>query len=172
MRAEKQLLLDEIKEKIDQSKAMVLASYQKLSPNTTAGFRDSLRKIGGGLEVVRKRVLIKAAEASGVQLDPDILEGHIAVIFADEDPVATTKLIFAFSKENEDTLKVLGGRLEGQLCTGADIEMISMLPGKDEMRAQFLGLLEAPMSQTLAVVEALLSSVMHCLENKAQKGEQ
>lgn len=170
MRAEKQFLLDEIKEKIDQSKVMVLASYQKLSPNATAGFRDSLRQQGGCLEVVRKRVLLKAVEASGFSLDADVLEGHIAVIFA-EDPILTTKLIFQFSKENEDVLKVLGGRFEGQMCTGKDVEIISQMPSKDEMRAQFLGLLEAPMSQTLAVVEALLSSVMHCLDNKAQKGE-
>ncbi len=172
MRAEKQLLLDEIKEKIDQSKSMVLASYQQLSPNMTAGFRDTLRKQGGCLEVVRKRVLIKAAQAAGISLDSDTLEGHIAVIFAEGDPVSTAKMIFQFSKENEDVLKVLGGRFEGQLCSGKDVEIISQMPGKDEMRAQFLGLLEAPMSQTLAVVEALLSTVMHCLENKAQKGDQ
>jgi len=172
MIAEKQLLLDEIKEKIDQSKALFLASYQKLSPNMTAGFRNTLRTQKASMEVVRKRILLKAAEAAGIQLDPSTLEGHIAVIFADDDPVATTKLIFSFSRENENTLKILGGLLEGKFCSGSDIELISQLPGKDEMRAQFLGLLEAPMSQTLAVVEALLSSVMHCLENKVQKSEQ
>ena len=35
-------------------------------------------------------------------------------------------------------------------------KQISKLPGKDEMRAQFLGLLEAPMAQTLAVMEAVI----------------
>jgi large subunit ribosomal protein L10 len=39
------------------------------------------------------------------------------------------------------------------------------------MRAQLLGTFEAPMSQTLAVVEAILCSVLHCLENKAQLSE-
>lgn len=172
MREEKQLLLDEIKEKIDQSTAMVLTSYQQLSPNMTASFRETLRKQGGTLEVVRKRVLIKAAQAAGISLNVDELEGHIAVIFTQADPVTTTKLVFQFSKDNEDVLKVLGGQFEGQLVSGKDVEIISKMPGKDEMRAQFLGLLEAPMSQTLAVVEALLSTVMHCLENKSQQGEQ
>ena len=48
-----------------------------------------------------------------------------------------------------------------------DLEIISQLPTKDVMRSQLLGLFEAPMSQTLAVMEALLCSVPHCLENKA-----
>lgn len=171
MRADKQLLLDEIRENIDNAKALVLMSYQKLEPNATAAFRDNLRKQGAGLEVVRKRVLAKAAQASGLGIDIDAFEGHIALVYASEDPVAATKTVFDFSKENDDILKILGGKFEGQLCSAADVEKIAKLPGKDEMRAQFLGLLEAPMSQTLAVVEALLTSVLHCLENKSQEGD-
>lgn len=169
MRAEKQFLLDEIQEKIVRSKAIVVASYQKLAPNAANEFRNNLRKQGGDLEVVRKRIFAKAAKASGMTLDEDTLQGHIALIFTTEDPVVMTKTIFGFSKENGDTLTVLGGRVEGQVCTASDVERISKLPGKDEMRAQFLGTLEAPMSQSLAVVEALLSSVMHCIENKCQE---
>ncbi len=170
MRQEKQLLLDEIKEKIDLSKSMVLASYQQLTPNATADFRMNIAKHGGCVEVVRKRILVKAAEAAGFGLNIEALPGHIAIIFSGEDPVATTKLLYQFSKDNNDVLEVVGGRFEGQTCSSSDIELISQMPNKEEMRAQFLGLLEAPMSQTLAVVEALLTSVMHCIENKSQEG--
>lgn len=169
MRPEKQLLLDEIKDKIAGSKAIVLASYKKLEPNAAAAFRTNLAKTGGSLEVVKKRVLIKAAEVAGVALDPALLQGHIAVVFADQDPVQTTKAVFQFSKENEEVLEVIGGRFEGSLCSAQDVVQISKLPSKDEMRAQFLGTLEAPLAQTLAVIDALLTSVMHCLDNKSQQ---
>jgi large subunit ribosomal protein L10 len=167
MRPEKQLLLNEIKDKIAGSKAIVIASYKRLEPNAASMFRTNLAKTGGGLEVVKKRVLIKAAQDAGVALDPAQLQGHIAVVFANEDPVQTTKAIFQFSKENEEVLEVLGGRFEGAVCSAQDVEQISKLPSKDEMRSQFLGTLEAPLSQTLSVIEALLTSVMHCLENKS-----
>ena len=55
-------------------------------------------------------------------------------------------------------------------CSASDVEQISKLPSKEEMRAQFLGTLEAPLSQTLGVIEALLTTVMHCLENKSGQG--
>ena len=51
----------------------------------------------------------------------------------------------------------------------SDVERLSKLPSKDEMRAQFLSVLEAPMSQTLAVMEALLTSVPYCLDNKCKQ---
>ena len=172
MRKEKQLLLDEIKEKIDGSTAMVLTSYQSLKPNLSADFRMQLNKAGGGFSVVKKRVLVKAANAEGVELDEDALEGHIGVAFAYEDPISMTKAVFDFAKTNKDVLTVIGGQFEGRLMSAEDVKAISQLPSKDEMRAQFIGLLEAPMSQTLSVVEALLTSIMHCLENKSQAGQE
>jgi len=168
MRPEKQLLLDDVKDRIADSKAIVLASYKRLEPNASAAFRINLAKTGGSLEVVKKRVLVKAAQVAGVELDPALLQGHIAVVFANEDPVQTTKVVYQFCQENEQVLEVIGGRFEGSFCSASDVEQISKLPSKDEMRAQFLGTLEAPLSQTLAVIEALLTSVMHCLDNRSE----
>jgi large subunit ribosomal protein L10 len=167
MRPEKQLLLDDIKDRIAGSKAIVLASYKRLEPNAASKFRSNLAKTGGSLEVVKKRVLMKAAQVAGLTLDPALLQGHIAVVFATQDPIQTTKAVYQFSKENEEVLEVIGGRFEGTLCSAKDVEQISNLPSKDEMRAQFLGTLEAPLSQSLAVIDALLTSVMHCLDNKS-----
>jgi large subunit ribosomal protein L10 len=169
MRPEKQFLLDEIQEKFANSKALVFASYKRLEPNVAAGFRSNLAKIGSSLEVVRKRVLIKAAQVAGVSLSKELLQGHIAVFFAEQDPIQTTKTIYQFCSENENVLTVLCGRFEGAICSAQDVEQISKLPSKDEMRSQFLGTLEAPMSQTLAVFEALMTSIMYCFDNKCEQ---
>jgi len=172
MRPEKSILLKEIKDKIDASKALVLATYSKMSPNTAANFRVNIGKTGGTFEVVKKRILIKAAEQAGFSLDHGMLRGHIGVVFAEEDPVQTTKCLYDFAKENEKILDVLAGRFEGVLCSAKDVELISKLPGRDEMRSQLLGLFEAPMSQTLAVMESLLCSVPYCLENKVGESQE
>ena len=59
MRQEKTLLLNEIREKLDSSKAIVLTCYNKLNPNKAADFRMNIAKSGGSFEVVKKRMLIK-----------------------------------------------------------------------------------------------------------------
>lgn len=170
MRDEKQLLLDEIKGQITQyNGSFVLMRYLGLSANKANEFRREVGKTGGNVEIVRKRVLIKAAEAAGVALDLDALPGHIGLVFSGKDPIETTKVVFKFSQETNNAIEVIGGRIEQQLYSGADIEALSKLPGKSEMRAQLLGTLEAPMAQTLAVMEALLTSVAYCLDNKAKQ---
>lgn len=171
MRQEKTLLLNEIKDKIDGSKAFVVARYTSLTPNKAADFRMGVAKTGGSIEVVKKRMLIKAAQVSGFELDRNDLKGHIGVIFADSDPVQTTKVVYKFREENEGILEVIGGRFEGKLYSAKDVELISKLPSQDEMRAQLLSVFEAPMSQTLAAVEALLCSVLYCLDNKSAGSE-
>ncbi len=171
MRPEKELLKKEIRGKIERFPSFAIVQYSKLSANAANDLRRQIGKLGGDIEIVRKRVLLKASEEVGLALDPKDLPGHIGLIFFGEDPIESTKVVFKFSKERDKAIEVVGGRFEGRLYSGADIERLSTLPNKDEMRAQLLSTLEAPLSQTLAVIEALLTSIPHCLENRVKKDE-
>jgi len=168
MRREKQLLLDEVKDLIDQYGSFILMRYFKFSANAANQFRRNVAKTGGNVEVLRKRILIKAAEAAGAKLDVD-LPGHIGLVLLGKDPLETTKAVFKLSKETDKAVEVIGGRFEGKLYNAAEMEKLSKLPGRDEMRAQLLSVLEAPMAQTLAVMDAVLASVVYCLDNKCKQ---
>lgn len=174
MRQDKQLLLDEIKGEIEHFDSFVVMRYLKLTANKANIFRKEVKKLGGSVGVMRKRVLVKAAEAAGVSLDVKALPGHIGLVYAIKDPIEMTKLVIKFGEDNDKSIEVVGGRIDGQLYNAADVNALSKLPGKDEMRAQLLSIFEAPMAQTLAVMDALLSSVVYCLDNKAKadSGEQ
>lgn len=157
MRAEKQLLLDEIKEQIQGSNSLLVISYDKLPPNSTWDLRAQLSKAGSHLEVVRKRVFLKAAKDAGIQIEESMLRGHVGVVFVKgQDAMPSAKTVLKFSEENSDSVKVLCGQIEGRIALGAEVVELSKLPGLDEMRAILIGLLVSPMSQTLAVMEALV----------------
>lgn len=172
MRKEKQLLLDEIKETFESPTGVVVTQYDKLDSNATAEFRAKLNEAGAKYVAVKKRMLLKAAEQLGFELDKSQLEGHIGVMETGENFVEATKALCAFAKEHKKSLEILSGRFEGKAVSKDDVVAISQLPSQDEMRAQMLGLFEAPMSQTLAVMESLLTSVIYCLDNKAKESEQ
>lgn len=171
MRSEKQLLLDEIYDAIDGSSALVLVNYDKLDPNMDADLRSQLRQAGGRFSVVPKRVFHKAAEKAGIEFAKDQIKGHLAVAYAGEDAIQATKALAKFGDDHEGVLNILAGYFDGKTVGADDVKAISKLPSKDEIRAQLLGLFEAPMAQTVAVLNAILTSVPHCLENKVQKEE-
>lgn len=168
MQAEKQFLLDELVEAVRSSPAFIVTRYQRQAANATYEYRQRLAKAGGHLEVVRKRVFRKASEQAGCPLDID-LEGHIGIVFANGDFVEATKVVFAASKENDETVQVLGGWYEGRLYNAAEVKKISSLPSRDEMRAQLLGTLEAPMAAFLGTCNALLTSMPNLLNNKVDQ---
>ena len=169
MRQEKQFLLDSIADAIKDSAAFVVTSYEKISANNTAKFRNELFQLGAKFMGVKKRVFVKAAQECGIQISSDTLDGHIGLAFFGDNIVDATKKVFEFREQNEETFKVLGGHFDGKIVTSKDVEAISKLPTRDVMRAQLLGLLEMPMAEVLGVVEALLAAVPCCLDNKAQK---
>lgn len=169
MRKEKQLLLDEVKEKINHFDSFVIFNYKGLSANAAGQFRRQVNSIGGDVEILKKRVLVKAADTAGVSLQVEDLPGHIGIVFAGKDPIETAKVVFKFKNDNGKAIDVLGGRFDGKIYAGDDVEKLSKLPSKDEMRAQLLSVFEAPLTHTLSVMEAIVTSIMYCLENKSKQ---
>lgn len=172
MRPEKELLKREIQDKIKRFESFVIIKYAGLKANAANSLRREVEKLGGEIEMTRKRVLLKAVVDHQIALKLEDIPGHIGLVFCGPDPIESTKFVVQFGKDSDQAVTVIGGRFDGRLYSGSDVERLATLPGKDEMRAQFLGLLEAPMAQTLAVMDALLTSVPYCLENKTTSSPQ
>lgn len=168
MRDDKQLLLDELKEKIEGAPGIIVTKFDKLNAKATQELRRSIKKTGGDCEVVKKRVFAKAIDAVELGIDPTILDGHVAIMFSGHDAIETTKAVFDFAKEKKDNLFITGGLIDGIFYSGSEMEKLSKLPGQNEMRSQFVGLLQAPLAKFLAVQQAVMTSVIFCLKNKAE----
>ncbi|MDX8430472.1 MAG: 50S ribosomal protein L10 [Candidatus Algichlamydia australiensis] len=172
MRKEKQLLLDEIVENLDKASSIVLMRYQNLDADLNFSFRSKLSKSGGKIYAFKKRVFLKAIAEKTMEFSKDELPGHVAAVLGGDDPIAAAKVVCDFKKEfNQDSLEILGGFFEGAQISKGDVLEIAKLPGKDEMRAQLLGLFEAPMALSLGAMDAVMSSVPSCLMQKSEKEE-
>ncbi len=170
MRKEKLLLLDEITEMLNQhNSAFIIMQYNKVSANAMNGFRNDIAQIGGDIQVMRKRILSKAIISAGINIESVELPGHVGIVFGGTDPLETTKAVFKYSKENGNSVSVLGGRLYGNLYDAKQVETLSTLPNIDGMRSQLLSVLEAPLRETVGVMNSLLTCILFCLENKSKK---
>lgn len=171
MLAEKELVLEEIKKKIDPTLgcSFILTSYNQLTSNQCAQFREALVSAGGDFFALKRRIFLKAAEAHELGFELKELKGHIGIVLGGENFVSATKALYGFKKENKDKIEILGGHFEGSKCSPDEVEQLSKLPSMDEMRAQFVGLIAAPMTSTLGVFQALLTSVLFAMDNKAKK---
>jgi len=169
MRKEKQLLLDEIKEKIGAADAMIVVNYQHFEPTLSWDLSKQLSEKSSLFEIVKRRVFAKAVADMKLPLPSEEFKGHVGVVFIKGDLADATKTVCNFSEDNGDLFSIVAGTSEGKTYTEEEIKLLSKLPGKDQMRSELLGLFEAPMTRTLSVMEGLLTSLMYCLENKSKK---
>lgn len=172
MRKEKQLLLDEIVDRLDAASSFVITRYQDLGADLNYELRSKLSKSGGKIYAFKKRVFLKAIAEKAVEFSHEDLPGHIAAVLGGEDAVAAAKVLSDFNKEHKNkNFEVLGGFFEGVQVSKEDVLEIASLPGRNEMRAQLLGLFEAPMAMSLGAMDAVMSSVPSCLQQKIEKEE-
>lgn len=169
MKREKQILLDEMRDQIQQSGSFIIAQYQNLSGARAYQFRRELEKVGGYFEVVRKRMLIEAIRTIGIEFDPEQLPGHVGLVLGAKDPLEATKLVVQFSKDNEQAFQLVAGFVDGQKALREDVQKLATLPGKDQMRAELLGLLCAPLSGVVGAMDSLLSGVVYCVDSRAKE---
>ena len=171
MKEEKQLLLDEITEKSSSIYTLVL-NYKNLTNNTIWDLRSQLGAVPGvDFEFVRRRLLIRSLDKF---VSDENITGSTAILSADslDNISGVTKILNEWNDE-EKNITVLFGIIDGKKYGSEYIAKISKLPPMDVMRAELVGLLETPMSSLLAVFDSLLSSTIHCLDNKCrQEGEQ
>ena len=171
MRKEKQFLLDDVKDTLNQFQDFVITSYNRLDPNTAADFRTSIIESGGCFSVVKKRIFLKATQEVGITIDQKMLKGHIGIVYSGKDLIATTKVIYQFKEKKAGLLDVLGGQFEGKPCLPSDLQEIAALSSQEQMRAELLGVFEAPLSGLLAAFEAAMTGVVSCIDQQVKKKE-
>lgn len=155
----KNALIGEVKGKFDKATSAVLLDYKGMNVENLTKLRASFRKAGVEYKVV-KNTLVKQAlkeSAYGGKLD-DVLVGMTGVAWSYEDPSAAAKVVKAFKKdapEAGEKLQVKAGLIDGTVIDGKAVEnQLANMPGKDELRAQLLATLQAPLQQFVMLLNA------------------
>lgn len=165
---EKQLLLDEISEKITSSNGFIVTSYEKMTAEHARSLRNLIADASGELQVVPKRVFGKALEANKINVELE-MKGHVAIVFSQGQISPLAKSVLDFSDKNEGMVKFLGGVVDGIFCNQQMIKEIANLPSLEGMRAMLLATLQAPLSQTVGLMQAHLASVLYCMDAKCEQ---
>ncbi len=144
-RATKEQEIKDITERFGKAKAAFLIDFKGMKVEQVTSLRKKLFPIKAEMKVVRntlaKRALSGFPEA-GEALNTSF-KGTNAIVFAYEDASALAKTLDLFAKDVE-LLQLKTGVMDGKKLDAAKIKFLATLPSKDVMRAQFLGLLQAP----------------------------
>ena len=151
-KSRKKEMLQDLEQTISTSKGMIFTDFQGSAVSALQSLRTQLRQDGAQYKVVKKTLFTKALQNIGIALSvSDQLPGNLGVVFA-QDPVSGAKVISDFAKKApKDTFQLMGGLLESQYLGAEQVQVLAKLPSKEQLQAQVLGTLSAPMTQFVQV---------------------
>jgi large subunit ribosomal protein L10 len=155
-RAQKAEAVADLKAKFSRANSVIVAEYRGLDVATVDKLRAKLRADGPGnyeYHVVKNSLLRIASEGSEVSVLKPHFKGPTAVAISFADPVKLAKTLVDYAKEN-DKFALPGGLLSGTAIDTQEIATLATLPGLETLRAQLIGLLQAPAQKILGVLQA------------------
>ncbi len=153
-RAEKVAVVDEVRQRLEESAASVVTEYRGLTVANLAELRRNLRAAGGDYKIF-KNTLVRLAIAGGPhQPLEDLLTGPTAITFVQGDVSAVAKALREFSRANPHLI-VKGGLIAGDVLSSGELGALADLPSREVLLARFAGALQAPLAQLAGLLQAL-----------------
>ena len=168
-RPEKVAVVTEVQEKLASADAAIITEYRGMTVAQMSNLRRALRGLGGEYKVYKNTLVRIAANNLELSLD-ELLVGPTAIAFvntkadgASGDIAAVAKALRGFARE-VPALVVKGGVLGGRTIDAEDARNLADMPSREQLLAQFAGLLEAPLSQMASLIEAPVRDIAYAVQ--------
>jgi len=167
-RQKKEELIEQYVEQLNSSEAIIITDYRSLTVPDMQELRAEIRKAEGSFSVMKNTLIRRALEDTGFSVPEELLKGPVGIGFCSSNVPGVAKAITNFAKEHE-ALVVKGGLMGNQVIDEAAIKNLANLPPIEVLRAQILGLINAPASQLVGVVAGGVRQMVNVVNAYATK---
>jgi large subunit ribosomal protein L10 len=166
-------VVNQYKDWLEKSEAVILVEYIGATMKDMESIRAQIRESDGEFHVVKNTLVKLALEAGEYSIPDEFLENSTAMSFAFSDPAGTAKALSDATK-GLDAIKVKGGYMGTELLDQAQVKALADLPPLPVLRAQLLGVLQAPagkLVRTVAEPARSLASVFRAYSEQSEQAQ-
>ena len=153
----KKQIVEEIKGKIQNSKSIVFADYNKLTVLEVTALRNKFKEVNCEYKVYKNALMKKAFEQLGITDFDGDLNGTTATVFcADETSGAAV-----FAKETKANPALVEkivpkcAYVEQKYLDKAGVKALAAIPSKETLIAKMLGCFQSSLSKFVGVLDAI-----------------
>lgn len=164
----KAVVIEEITERLKNSNAVYLTSFQGMTVSQSNDLRDKFRAAGIEFKVLKNTFVRRAMDSlGGYEGVYTFLNGTTAVAFT-SDPAAPARVLKDFIKTN-DKLQFKVAYVDGAVFESSHLEALTTLKSKDELIGEIVGLLLSPITNVVGALQSGGSNIMGILKTISEK---
>jgi large subunit ribosomal protein L10 len=153
-RADKETEVQELASAFKAANTAILVDFRGLDVPAVTELRRQIRGAKGLYKVVKNTLAKRASKGTSFEALEKMFEGTTAIAYTGGDAVALAKALTTFMK-TAPALKVKAAVVQGAAIKPAEVTDLANLPGKPELYAKLLYVLQAPMQQLVTVLSAV-----------------
>ena len=170
-KSEKTTTLEQLASALKGVDSAILFDYKGLNVPQVTELRRQVRAAKGKYKVVKNTLARRALKGTEFEPLSEFFQGTTAIAFTGTDPVALAKTLTTFAKAAPQ-LTIKAAVVQGRKIQAAEVTELAQLPGKPELYAKLLFLLNAPMVRLVTVLNAAPQALLNVLtQAEKKKGE-
>jgi len=168
-KAKKTEVVEELKGVFASSGSVVVAHYKGLTVAQLGDLRTRMRAAGASFKVAKNRLAMRALQGTPIEGISHLFKGPTGIAFS-KDPVAASKVVVAYAKDNAK-LVVLGGSVGTTALDAEGVKALAALPSLNELRGKIIGLIQAPATKIAGILQAPAGQLARVISAYSRKDE-